>query len=1245
MFDVIKNKIGKKHSSKESEFLIAACGAMEERDPGIAKEVSNFILSGDPSSCLQRVEALGPNRHALRPGACDIGNISSWEELDEHSRKVLTSIPSFMASSTGAQPEILRRLALVIHACCGDVYYSQRERKFEGWFGNFLDLLLEQVTATSSEEVTVFCPDRSQLIEIARRFSQPIEYVDAFILGKPSRNRQGYILILRKETDWISVCAQPQFHASIEGMISDERCTLAQLLLTQSRDSNTQLPISTMPVIAGLLASNSKDVRATSQLLIAQCQPEALKQYIQQHYSSQKSTTRLYWLQALANQPDYLPLYDQWLAVEKAPKVREQLVKLQQLAQVSENASANQDISIPPVPEFQLHHSLPESWLDEWDQARQQLIHIRQQALVKTQKNLEKEIENKSKASVIERYKENIKTERSIIEGFQQVTAEDFKKYHQYLQSGKEENFRFHTVESVDHSKILKKPEIKFISALRHAWESRSYSYKTLANKDVSKLCLKEISDFRQLCLIYKSHDKNLDDLISSTVFYPYYDTSFTPPEYIEHMALWPFFAENPEYIDSGLNGMIGSKRHYDENAIIAKTIYFLGQFPTIHLRWKQRLYEYAIGSNKQLRSLAQHSAEKLGVDYTHIQPALVSRSKETRSVAAKWLSQLRLSAAKKDLIQAINKEKDLSIKTLLLDSLEQCGGDISEFLTPEVLLSEAQAGLKKAIPKTMVWFPRESLPKCYFVDGKDVPPELVFWWIVLSVKLKMPETNPIFVRYFSLLSKQSQQQLSFFILSAFIHEDTRGPSDEEAHQYAEINKHQQHKVYLQWAHHYEWASKYKDITLAQTYDLLYQGQKSQLAGSAIKDKGMLALIFAGDPNELLSLIQPYIKKHYVRRAQIESFLMGISSGDNPIITQFLLSLARRYRTASVQQVARDLVSNIATRNHWSPDELADRTIQTAGFEHTNAEIEFEYGNRLLTMKLSDDLKLQLLNEQGKVIKSLPQPRQDDDQEAIKETRKWFSNCKKELKQVMEQQSNRLFEAMLTERHWPASDWLKYLHQHPLMNRLLQRSLWQVHNNNEWASFRPSEDGEFIDLDDEEIQLNTESTIRLVSGNQLDDETRTQWKQHLKDYRVKPLFDQLKYLELDLTDEQLSFSQYKGYVTDAFTVRGTLTKLGYQRGEAQDAGWFGEYEKAFDSLGLTACITFSGNCLPEENVTAAIFEAHIEYQNSHKPFPHGERKARLKDLPENLVNALALDYQVLSQKASFDPQWEKKIPW
>ncbi len=95
--------------------------------------------------------------------------------------------------------------------------------------------------------------------------------------------------------------------------------------------------------------------------------------------------------------------------------------------------------------------------------------------------------------------------------------------------------------------------------------------------------------------------------------------------------------------------------------------------------------------------------------------------------------------------------------------------------------------------------------------------------------------------------------------------------------------------------------------------------------------------------------------------------LQRVMTTDYPTI----VSLSRRYRTASVQEKARGLVAQIAERNGWSADELADRTIPTAGMDETGI-LALEYGDRTFTAKLDAQQKLVLFNPEGKEIKALP---------------------------------------------------------------------------------------------------------------------------------------------------------------------------------------------------------------------------------------------------------------------------------
>src|SRR5690606_15243730 len=105
---------------------------------------------------------------------------------------------------------------------------------------------------------------------------------------------------------------------------------------------------------------------------------------------------------------------------------------------------------------------------------------------------------------------------------------------------------------------------------------------------------------------------------------------------------------------------------------------------------------------------------------------------------------------------------------------------------------------------------------------------------------------------------------------------------------------------------------------------------------------------------------------------------------DDPLVIQFLLSVARRYRSAGIQELAKALASDIAMRNGWTPDQLADRTIPTAGY-HDSGMLDIDYAGHQFIARLDSALKAELRNSDGKIVKALPAPRKDDDVSLIKE--------------------------------------------------------------------------------------------------------------------------------------------------------------------------------------------------------------------------------------------------------------------
>lgn len=720
---------------------------------------------------------------------------------------------------------------------------------------------------------------------------------------------------------------------------------------------------------------------------------------------------------------------------------------------------------------------------------------------------------------------------------------------------------------------------------------------------------------------------------------------------------VWPFFAEHPEFVDEGL-GLVPpvQREERDRGAFeLGPTLRTLATFPVLHARWLPRLMELALGEGKTHRAAAQKALSSVPDIGRRVVESLTQSKSEMRIEAANWLAELKFSAAVPELTAALEKETRETVRAALLTALESLGEDIAPRLAPATLLAEAKKGLKAKLPAGLGWFAFAALPACRWSSGNAVEPEIMQWWVVLACKLKEPGGNALLTRYLGLLDLASRQALGAGVLRQFIAQDTKRPSLDEGIAYAQTAAPSRYQSYQQ---SYQSASpKYREYyeanyrkTPEQVFEECKREKMSEYLGSAINEKGILALTAKAQGHEAVTLLQQYMRDHYQRRSQIEAMLEGVAAGDDPVVIQLLLGVSRRYRTASVQEKARALVQQLADRNGWTQEQLADRTIPTAGLDDTGT-LTLAYGERAFSVVLDAEMKPELRNPEGKVVKALPEPRQGDDEAQAKDAKAQLSTCKKELKQVVELQTARLFEAMCTGRAWPQDEWRQYLLRHPIAGRLIQRLVWLELDADGTArrTFRPSDDGSLLDTQDEEIELAPDSRLRLAHASLTDDATAASWMRHVKDYKIAPLFPQMsrKAPAVAFVDAKgLDVSEIadrQGWLSDTFTLRGSFNKLGYQRSQAEDGGFFYQYTKDFASVGVRVAIDFSGNTLPEENVPAALKTLSFEDTRARN---WNDRAMALKRVPPVLLAEAYSDYVAVANAcAGFDPAWEKKVPW
>jgi len=733
-----------------------------------------------------------------------------------------------------------------------------------------------------------------------------------------------------------------------------------------------------------------------------------------------------------------------------------------------------------------------------------------------------------------------------------------------------------------------------------------------------------EFGDWRQRF----SRPMQKGDLLRFALHGAYYrpDLSRLPRQ-----ALWPYLAENLQVFDEAFGLAAPTAVKLDRTAAVRT----LALLPATPARYLSPLLEVATGDSRNGRAEARAMLSNAPDVEARLLSLLDDTRQATRAGAADWLSMRRDAGAVAALFKRLKKEKSEIARAAILSGLKRLGEDLSDILGPEALIAEAEKGLKSAKFDKLEWMALANLGTVRFRNGAKAPPDVLRWWVFSAYKLKQPGGNALFEIYLDQLDPNDAAQFSTWVMESWIGYDTAKPRDDEANAYAKSHASSRAQTYARWQPGY---------TEEMAFASLKSKFMSQYPNSGADSKGVLALATRAPSAIAVERVRAYLKAHGQRTSQASALLEMLAAKGDPVALQVVIAAATRLKQKGVQKFAGELITRVAEARDWTLDELADRTVPTAGFDEDGV-LTLVCGDdaKVYEARLAPDLSIVLRNPAGKDVANLP----SGQDEASQASKKLLSTAKKELKQIVAMQSARLYEALCAERSWSCEDWKRSFHDHPVLRRLVERIVWLGLDGHGAiaGAFRPTAEGDFTNAGDEPVDLEAFDKVRIAHGAVLDDAQARGWAQHLDDYEIKPLFIQFGRSLLRIGEEASKTTMIedrKGWLTDAFTIRGLATKLGYERGPPLDGGFFNEYRKVFSSAGVAAVIEFTGNSLPEQNVPAALMM--LRFERATGPGRHSGAVA-LGDVPPVLLSECWNDYHAVAAKAKYDAEWEKKSPW
>lgn len=197
---------------------------------------------------------------------------------------------------------------------------------------------------------------------------------------------------------------------------------------------------------------------------------------------------------------------------------------------------------------------------------------------------------------------------------------------------------------------------------------------------------------------------------------------------------------------------------------------------------------------------------------------------------------------------------------------------------------------------------------------------------------------------------------------------------------------------------------------------------------------------------------------------------------------------------------------------------------------------------------------------------------------------------KKQQKDLTASQKLRLEQAMLKARFWEPQKWRELFVERPLLRPFAVGLVWGVYEGEKRkGAFRYMDDGTFNTAEGEEYPFPESGQIGLVHPLELSGEELAAWREQFSDYEITQPLEQLWRPVFRLEEkemEELAFDCLEDRTLNGLTLSGRLLKMGWVRGEIQDAGFFENYYRADGEFG--AELTFSGCSVGLENEEVTI---------------------------------------------------------
>jgi hypothetical protein len=316
-----------------------------------------------------------------------------------------------------------------------------------------------------------------------------------------------------------------------------------------------------------------------------------------------------------------------------------------------------------------------------------------------------------------------------------------------------------------------------------------------------------------------------------------------------------------------------------------------------------------------------------------------------------------------------------------------------------------------------------------------------------------------------------------------------------------------------------------------------------------------------------------------------------------------LHAVAQKVCFRRIQERARQFMAQIADDRGLSPAQLEDRIVPDLDLDARGSRL-LDFGPRQFRFVLGPDFKPLLRDGAGKLRADLPKPGAKDDPEKAAAAVAAWKLLKKQVREVVKFQAQRLEQAMVAARRWTVEEFERFHVRHPLMTNLARRLLWGAYGSGRLLrAFRVTEDGAYADIEDRSCALDGVAGVGVVHPLHLTEQQRAAWGQVLGDYEIIAPFPQLaRRIHTLLPGEESAreLTRFNGPVVPAMVFLGVLKSHGWTDARWEDGRGDGGFYKRFPGQLVTACVGThsSGDTV---RIARAYFAAGVDAETDRDP--------------------------------------------